>query len=84
MSKAIIERGAWEGELVERVVQVLNVAREAKPIFPHGIFVDAGANLGQYALTGAVMGFNVIAIEPIPEHVNLNIAIDLMMLCRLK
>jgi len=36
-----------------------------------GIVIDAGANIGQYTLTAALLGHRVFAFEPIPQHVDM-------------
>jgi len=38
---------------------------------PPGIFLDVGANIGQYSVLAAAMGHIVFAIEPIPEQVDM-------------
>ena len=71
VSYNIKTRGAWEPGLVRSVVNLLADARLKHPAFPHGLVMDMGANLGQYSLAAAAMGFYSIVIEPIPEHVEM-------------
>jgi len=36
-----------------------------------GIVIDAGANIGQFTLTAAMLGHHVISFEPIPQHIEM-------------
>ncbi len=62
ITTALVDEGIWEAfetELVRRLVE------------PGVLFVDAGANLGWYALVASRLGARVLAFEPEPENYRL-------------
>jgi FkbM family methyltransferase len=66
VSASILDRGFWEGEQIESMVNALSTSRHRK-----GLVVDVGANLGMYSLVALALDFPVVAIEPLPEHVDM-------------
>jgi len=64
ISKTIIEGHIWEEEMVRIAIE--HLSKKAT-----GIVIDAGANIGQYSLTAALLGHRVFAFEPIPDHVDM-------------
>jgi len=64
ISAAILQGAVWEFELIYLAQRVLMK-------YDKGIFLDVGANIGQYTLLAAAMGFKVFAFEPVPNHVEM-------------
>jgi len=64
ISSTIIQGQVWEEEMVNIAVEHINDKKT-------GIFIDAGANIGQYSLCAALLGHRVFAFEPIPQHVDM-------------
>ncbi|XP_069120432.1 uncharacterized protein [Argopecten irradians] len=60
---AVLSRGeTWEQDLVDLITKIL---KEEK----HAALLDIGANIGVYTLVAAMLGFNVIAVEPLEINV---------------
>jgi len=64
ISQAIIGGQIWGEEMV-------NIAIEHIAGKKTGIVIDAGSNIGQYALCAALLGHRVFAFEPISQHVEM-------------
>jgi len=62
ISKTINDKGSWEGEMVDIILDLLMKN-------PNAQFIDLGANLGVYSLAAAKLGRKVTAVDPL----NLNI-----------
>ncbi|XP_041351657.1 uncharacterized protein LOC121370473 [Gigantopelta aegis] len=62
VSRDIIERGIWEGDLVQMTYEFMTKHADAD-------FVDIGANVGVYGLTIAKMGRRVVLIDPLLGNV---------------
>ena len=62
ISGSLLSSGVWE-PYITRIFQ------KALLKYPNAWVIDIGANIGYYSLLGAAMGHNVIAVEPVYEHV---------------
>jgi len=67
ISKALLEKHAFEPDLVADVLTALNTSR------PNGVFLDIGSNIGTYSLAAAQAGYSVVALEPLQYNTELQI-----------
>lgn len=66
VSRQLLNSHSWERPLVESALKTLGASRSKKPVL-----LDLGANIGTWSLAAATAGHQVVAVEPVPRHVEM-------------
>ena len=62
VSKSVRNGGLWERAVLTMVLSALSK-------FSKSVFIDGGANVGEFTVMAAAMGHEVIAVEPMVDNI---------------